>query len=673
MGGAAPLARQAKNVSFRRVRPIMNALALVLVTIGPGVQSQPNQDPQGFAVEAFERALGRPSQGEWETFYLEAHNRLGRDLEVTIRLEDESTSTTVSRRETFSRGARKRLFLYFPAGRPGSWNLRPKLEITGPAGEKLASGLPRETPSRGVQNCYQMALFSSDESSERAFGLPRSVNSLETEVARLNAGNFPDRWIGLACLDVIILHDAPLDELGVEQAEALSDYVRYGGTVVLSPGPNRTWLSHPVLKAIVKIAEGELEDRTELPELNSRFGRFTSGDRLVFHTLEGGSSLQASPGLASELRQYSAGFGRVIVVPFDLRRSPLASWPGLENFWTWMIAQAPRRFQDPTEGGPLRFGDADRRQALFRGIASLINPYPPLGLLTGLVILFLAAVGPANYLVLRRLRMTLLIVVTVPVISLAFLGLVLGVGYVLKGTSTVAYTASILRTRSGLDCARETTCFTLFSPATQTYDIVLEGGHYGLPLDRLGQDYDLYARSSSHERLSGSETLRLDEGVGMAFRSVSVGQWQTWSLESRALRPLGTGIQFKVDGGSLLVTNGSPLTISRGTLCVLADKEFSSPFGEVPAGKRAEFPIIATGANPSADLGLERNTLGGRLLLPSADVLPQARSLSAGASRRPRQFLLCLLSDRTPPVRPSASVSGASRSITLLEVSEAAP
>jgi hypothetical protein len=652
----------------------MNALALVLAaTLGPGVQSKSAPDPQGFGVEAFERALGYPSQGEWETFYLEAHNRLSRDLEVTLRLEDEGTSTVVSRRETFSRGARKRLFFYFPSGRAGSWNLRPKFEITSPAGEKLASGSARETPNRGPQNCYQIALFSSDESTERAFGLPRSVNSLETEVVRLRPGIFPDRWIGLSCLDIVILHDTPLDELGVEQAEALSDYVRYGGTVVLSPGPNRAWLSHPVLSAFVKIKEGELEDRTELPELARRFGRFTSADRLVFHTLQGGAPVLASPDQASELRQYSAGFGRVIVIPFDLRRSPIPSWPGLENFWTWVISQAPRRFQDPTEAGPLRFDDADRRQALFRGIASLINPYPPLGLLVGLVILFLTAVGPANYLVLRKLRMTLLIVVTVPVISLVFLGLVLGVGYVLKGTSTVAYTASILRTRSGMDCARETTCFTLFSPATQSYDIVLDGGHFGLPLERMGQDYDAYGRTYSHEKVSGAETLRIEEGVGMAFRNVSVGQWQTWSLESRALRPLGSGIQFKVDGGILTVTNGSPLSISRGTLCVLAEKEFSSPFGEVPAGKRMDFPIIATGANPSADLGLDRNTLGGRILLPSADVLPQSRSLSAGAHRRPRQFLLCLLSDRTPPVRPGASVSRASRSITVLEVSEAAP
>src|SRR5204862_2278455 len=95
--------------------------------------------------------------------------------------------------------------------------------------------------------------------------------------------------------------------------------------------------------------------------------------------------------------------------------------------------------------------------------------------------------------VLCQLRPPLLLAVTGPCISLGFLAIIVLLGYLLKGTSTVAHSARLLSPRSGLEVARESHLYTLFSPATRTYDVSFEPGTYG-PFDRWSMEDKQYYR-----------------------------------------------------------------------------------------------------------------------------------------------------------------------------------
>src|SRR5207247_3827115 len=120
----------------------------------------------------------------------------------------------------------------------------------------------------------QIGLFSRTAASEEDFGIPTSINGIEVRFGRLSPDTFPDRWVGLAALDLIVVHDAPLDELTPDQARALSEYVRQGGSVLISPGPAKGWLTHPVLASFVSLRAAPPEEVTALPGLNRPYGPF---------------------------------------------------------------------------------------------------------------------------------------------------------------------------------------------------------------------------------------------------------------------------------------------------------------------------------------------------------------------------------------------------------------
>lgn len=649
----------------------MKLLAL-LILASAAPQEKPKPAELQVAVHSFQTLRddrGRQLVSDWQAWAMDLENRLGRDADLTIRVADEGGQVLVTRRETMSRGARKRLFFHLPSGAAGRYGgSQPTYEIRDSSGAKLTR---QASEPRGAlePNAWQVGLFSGDKSSSSAFGLPQVMGTPEVAVARLTPSTFPERWPALACLDALLLHDAPLDELTLDQAQALADYARAGGTVILSPGPDAAWLAHKVLKAFVTIRTGPPVPRTDLEALTSgkAFGPFSRNERFLFHPIEGGRELDWK----REALLFDAGFGRVIVLPFDIRRPPFDSWGGMERFWAALLGhkQVPRRFGSELPE-TLPGATSEARLGLFQSIAMLINPYPSWFLLVALAVLFLAAVGPVNYMVLRRMGMTLLIVITVPAISFAFLGLVVGIGYIAKGTSTVTHSARFLSTRSGLDVARETQIFTLLSPSTRSYEISLAPGNHGLPLNRLGPDDQRYYRYRNPDVGKAD----CEEGAAFKYRAVSVGQWQSWNLEARAVRGLEGGVHFEAGEDRLKITNLSPFAIERGLYLEHGRGALASPFGEVPAGKSVEVVLYRNRCRPLEDLGLSREAFAGRMLAPVLDPLEFARSQPIDPSiRRQTRALLCLLKEEAPTVTVNASVSGGSRRLTVLHVAEEEP
>jgi hypothetical protein len=298
-------------------------------------------------------------------------------------------------------------------------------------------------------------------------------------------------------------------------------------------------------------------------------------------------------------------------------------------------------------------------------MARLINPYPSFGLILGLAILFLVVVGPLNYTILGRLRRTLLLVVTVPTISLAFLGLIVMLGYTLKGTSTVVHSARLLSTRSGLDSAREIHLFSLFSPSTRSYDLSLEPGSYG-PHAR----WSTWENQNYNRRRESMPTIACETGSSMAIRGLSTGQWQNWEMETRAVRDLGKGVRFSVEGGRLKVVNGSARVIQRGVYFQMGVEPVALPFGEISPGRSVDVPIPPGRGGGVEVTGFAPGSLGECILRSWVDgMLPrQPMNVSPSSTQR---FLLCVLKDEGAPVTVDAGISGRSQSVTLLHVTEA--
>jgi hypothetical protein len=640
-------------------------LALALLFLGPSLpQIRPPAAPPELAASVEFTPTG-DFAGAWQTAVVELDSRTKRQLEVTIRIEDDSFMTVTTRQEALGPGARKRVFLYAP-GASFQRGIPARYRITDAHGSELVAGqLPAS--SRGwAANGYQVGLFCRIPAAEDDFAIPTTLNSLEVRCGRLSSATFPDRWIGLSSIDLLILHDAPLDELTIDQARALQDYVRYGGSVLLIPGPTAGWFSHPLIQSIAPVRTEPPRPVDSAPGLAAGYGALRVSDPFLAHPLLNGvPALDGIPAeFDREVVRFDTGIGHALVMGVDLRRAPFDTWAGRRAFWNTVLSRTPRWFQEDSLNFPIAATQAQRDE-LFQRMGRLINPYPSFALILGLAVVFLGVVGPLNYAVLWKLRRTLLLVVTVPGISLGFLTLIVLLGYLLKGTSTVAHSARLLSTRSGQSVARETHLYSLFSPATRTYDVTFEPGSYG-PFDRW-TPYDPHNWRRRQEVLN---PISIENGRTLAIRGLSAGQWQSWELESRALRELGQGIRFSVEGAQLKVQNGSSRLIERGLFVQTGPEGTAIPFSVLEAGQSFEATLSKVRQPGSALLALPQDSLGSTLLRPWLDTMtgPNWGSLGSAA---PQRFLICVLRDEGAPVAVDAPLSRRSQSITLLHVAEA--
>jgi hypothetical protein len=646
----------------------MKALALLLALLGTPQEEEtakPVSAP-GFLAN-FQHAFGRPFPGPWQPYVLDLDNSLGRDLEVRIRIEEELSRTVVTRKETLPNQSRRRVFVYVPVGSAGGYSgaMQPKFKVTDAAGRTLASGILPATGRGWGEPPFSVGLLSGgDAASDRAFGLPSQSGGSQVEVGRFTPATFPDRWIGLTVLDALVLHDPPLDQFTPDQGRALLDWVRQGGTLFLSPGKNRGIYTHDLVKSLATLRTGEPEVRDSLPKLSSMCGPFREKKDFVYQRIEnGGAEFLKEAG--GEVPDFPVGYGRLVALRFNVREAPFDTWPGLEAFWRALFDRVPRRHR--LEEMPLSpVARWEERFRIFQELASFVNPYPSFALLLGITVLFIVAVGPANYLVLRRLRMTLLTVVSVPVVSALFLGLILGLGYVLKGTSTVVHSVRYLHGREGLDCARETHLYSIFSPSTRTYDVSFAPGAFGLPSERLLWDDDgrMRFQEREHDRLEVEQ-----DGPGLAFRGMGVGQWRSRHVESRSVVDLGGAVSFEFDGGTLRVKNGTRRAIARGVHLRVGRGGASVPFGAVPPGGSVEVQAVPAPYDPLRDLGFGPKSLPHVLFTDYFQRLPQL--FQSERVERQREFLVCLLeNDPSPPVAVDARLSSESRTLTFLQVGE---
>jgi hypothetical protein len=207
------------------------------------------------------------------------------------------------------------------------------------------------------------------------------------------------------------------------------------------------------------------------------------------------------------------GQGHVVILGIDPSTPAVAGSPGANGMW--------RRALGPMSGqslNPLVLQDDSQIVAALNSLPAVA--LPDLGLLFGLLALYIALIGPLNYLVLRRIDRREWAWVTMPILVLVFGVGTYVVGMGLKGTDVIVDQLAIVRAAAGTDRGLAQAYVGVFSPNRQTFDIrvgdeallanpiyLSMGGAAGTPLD-------VVAGESS--RLRGYE---VGFGVMRAFRA----------------------------------------------------------------------------------------------------------------------------------------------------------
>jgi hypothetical protein len=160
-----------------------------------------------------------------------------------------------------------------------------------------------------------------------------------------------------------------------------------------------------------------------------------------------------------------------------------------------------------------------------------------------ILIAFAVIIGPINYWLLYRARRQVLFVLTTPVISLIFIGL-LG-GYVLAGEGISVRARAVTFTM--IDQARRQAV----SRASMTLYAAAMTPRGGL---RFGRDEAVYALGSDGE--GSRESVTLDLTDAQRFVSGAIHARTPNNLETIAFRPARERLEFHRDGNAVQVVNG---------------------------------------------------------------------------------------------------------------------
>jgi hypothetical protein len=283
----------------------------------------------------------------------------------------------------------------------------------------------------------------------------------------------PDTWFGYGSgsVDVLILVDYDFHQLRPQQLEAIRNWVKCSGRVVISSA-DPTWLRSPFIQELIKLdIKGQIEVEG-LPALESKFGSFEVKTKFMLTDARPRSRSWRLPGVNHSgvelVQEAPSGFGRAYFLAFDVSRTPFPGWQGGADFWQAVFDHfGIYHHYSPPDSRLNR----SVRSALSGGLLRL----PSIKVIGLMVALYLLTVGPANYIFLKRKNKLVYSVYTIPTIVVIFLVFILTLGFWTKGVSTEAHKISFVQALPGTSLFRESTYFTILSGTSGKYDINFDG------------------------------------------------------------------------------------------------------------------------------------------------------------------------------------------------------
>lgn len=434
---------------------------------------------------------GNYRAGNWIPFQITVAND-GPDLSATISLQ---AGTSFATNLELPRGAEKSVILY----------ARPLDEIRRAATVRvLTSGAELakiETPIKGVGAATPVVGYIA----QQAVTLPLPEAQAGTpKIAQVTVqpGDLPERSEGLSMFDALVIDGAPLTSLSARQQQALNDWVRMGGQLVISGADLQATLAQ--LPETLRIAtagtaapSGQI---SLLPQLTAE--QTPAATELVGAA---GTRSIATIGTTTVGVQQQFGRGQISLLGFSLAAPELGLLPDAALFWdnTAILRVSTTNFQQMQRSDDLQAQQFASALTLLPVLA-----VPPLTTLAIVLGLYLLIIGPGLYLLLRRLDRQAWGWVAVPLVTIVFSLGAYGYGLRLRGSDTILNQISIVESIAGRSRVR--TYAGIFSPRTQTYQITTSPDALIEPV--MSGEFSGGAPLSTGQYLQGSGSIK-DLGV----------------------------------------------------------------------------------------------------------------------------------------------------------------
>lgn len=317
-------------------------------------------------------------------------------------------------------------------------------------------------------------------------GMPRS----DLFVASLNdVADLPDRWYDYEGVDTLLVAGSnPQDfkRLAADgaQIQAIDDWVSQGGRLFFTAGTE----AQRILgrdQPWARFAPGEVVDVRPL----------LSTGALEAYTGEGFPSIEFNPPIVALLRdprgktvlaerglplvvRTPRGFGETVFVAADLDLPPFNAWPGRRRLLEKLLQEARESSDDDAANTSIgsMYGMVDMASQLRAALDNFTGVKPaPFALVGGLVFLYILAIGPGDYFLLKKVLLKMeLTWVTFPLLAGGFCALAYVLAYEFKGRNLHVNQVDIVDVDLESGAVRGATWANVFSPASRAFDLTVE-------------------------------------------------------------------------------------------------------------------------------------------------------------------------------------------------------
>jgi len=219
----------------------------------------------------------------------------------------------------------------------------------------------------------------------------------------LESSALPEQALMLDALDILVLNDVASDQWGKAQVDAISNWVKGGGTLVLAGGAGYAKTAEAFAQLAPVTIQGT-QAFTETTALSSYGGKpLTLAAPLTITSAvpnEGSEVLLQEAGVPLAV-QKKIGHGQVIFVAFDPSLDPLASWSGSPIVWSKLLQQQLQILQQGFSSGVRVGGNS------FWELQSVADMFPSIkmphfSILLYLFLGYLLIVAPLLFFLLKR-------------------------------------------------------------------------------------------------------------------------------------------------------------------------------------------------------------------------------------------------------------------------------
>jgi len=458
---------------------------------------------------------------------------------------------------------------------------------------------------------------------DMAWVAPAIQRQVTTHVISLSPATIDPVPQALATFDIIVLTNADTSQLDRAQLDALQRYVRNGGSLLLVGGPRWQETLRPLQTTLLP---GRLAGLRLLPDLHGLLplvpvSRPIGSRPAAVSVLSQprGTILASQAGIPLVVRSRE-GQGAVEYLAFDPSLSSIQGWSDAPRLLEHLVAMAAplaiTRTWSPG-GFRARFQTIFRSQALTDELSNLpAATVPFLALFAALMLGYVLILGPANFLLLRRLRRQHLAWVTIPILALSYLGSILAITAHLRAASAVLNTVGLVAL-DGASGPRPATLYVgLATPQAGDYHLAYHGAALPAPLPHLSHPDGFSFRSAStlHPTPLG---MRLQEDPQTTATFLAMQRWtmRDLSLETTVNIPGAVQSGLTVDPHGTIagsIHNGTNLDLLDP---VIVAGQTVAHLSTIPAGGRVYAQI-----QPSIDSSAQGGALSWSQLYGGANL-----------------------------------------------------